>query len=128
MAAKQSLRARTAAQWLPSKMRATTGFIWSLRPYRWSSVAQRTLRHGVRRVRRLPGGRFLAPVPRRGVEADAVATACPVVDPSMARTRLEAAGVAVERFHIDREAFESFLREADFPVWYHGGSSSLGMS
>jgi SAM-dependent methyltransferase len=101
-------------------VRATAGYVWSLRPYRWSSIAQRTLR----RVRRLPGGRLMARERRNGHSATLVASECPVVDAAWARGRLEAAGARVERFAIDVADFEAFLRRADFPAWYSGGPSS----
>jgi SAM-dependent methyltransferase len=106
------------------RLRSASGYLWSLRPYRWSAIAQRTLRLGARRLRRLPAGRFLAPVPRPGRRIDVVVPACPAVDPAWARTKLQPAGVAVERFAVDRAAFSAFLLEAGFPVWYHGGSSA----
>ena len=109
---------------LPRRLRSASGFLWSLRPYRWSAIAQRTLRLAVRRLRRLPAGRFLAPVRRPNGRIDAVVPACPVVDPDWTRTKLESAGVNVERFAVDRAAFSAFLEEAGFPVWYHGGSSA----
>lgn len=101
-----------------------SGYIWSLRPYRYSSIAHRTLRHGVRRLRHLPGGRLLAPAQRPHGDGRTVISACPVVDAVWARTSLEAAGLQMERFEVDREAFLLFLQRARFPVWYYGGSSA----
>lgn len=78
-------------------------------------------------MRRLPAGRFLAPVRRPNGRIDAVVPVCPVVDPGWTRTRLESAGVRVERFEVDRAAFAAFLQEADVPVWYYGGSSATAI-
>src|SRR3990172_13385128 len=90
---------------LPRRLRSASGFLWSLRPYRWSAIAQRTLRLAVRRLRRLPAGRYLAPVRRPNGRIDAVVPACPVVDPDWTRTKLEPDGVNVEGFAVDRAGF-----------------------
>jgi SAM-dependent methyltransferase len=108
----------------PARVRTTAGYVWSLRPYRWSAVTQRTLRQGMRRIRHLPGGRLITPERRNGHAAAMVASECPIVDATWARSRLEAAGARVEHFTLDPAAFQTFLQQADFPDWYSGGPSS----
>jgi SAM-dependent methyltransferase len=109
---------------LLGRVRSTAGYVWSLRPYRWSSIAQRTFRKSARRIRRLPGGRTLAPDHRHGFMPNAIVSACPVVEPAWARLRLETLGIHVEPYEIDVSGFKAFLRDASFPTWYSGGPQS----